>query len=151
MRGHEKHSSQFGHIKKYHTDYFRPTNSFQNEVYISSLTQAYAIKLAISAHRVAKSTTWGTLYWQLNDAWPVVSWAAIDYFGRWKALQYLVKNFYQDVAIFIQSFDNLNKTIKFIAVNDRLQTLKTIVKIKVMTFSGELLFNSTKLVELKSN
>lgn len=146
LRGHEKHNSGWNHVKKYNTDYFRPTNSFENEVYISGLTQAYAIRLAISAHRVAKGTTWGTLYWQLNDAWPVVSWAAIDYYGRWKPLQYLVKNFYKDVAIFIQSFDNRNTSIKYIAVNDKLQTLKTIVKIKVLTLSGEVLFNETKVV-----
>lgn len=54
MKGHEKHSSQFNHLRKYHTQYFRPSNSFENEVYISGLTQAYAIRLAISAHRVAK-------------------------------------------------------------------------------------------------
>jgi hypothetical protein len=51
----------------------------------------------------------------------VISWAAIDFYGRWKPLQYLAKNFYQDVAIFIQSFDNSNRTIKYVAVNDKLQ------------------------------
>lgn len=151
MLGHEKHSSRFGNVKKYNLDYFKATNSFENEVYISGLAQAYAIKLAISAHRVAKKTTWGTLYWQLNDAWPVVSWAAIDYFGRWKPLQYLAKNYYKDVAIFIQNFNSNNKFIRVIAVNDRLQALKTIVRIKVMTLNGSIIFNDTKLVELNPN
>ena len=100
---------------------------------------------------MAKNSTWGTLYWQLNDAWPVISWAAIDFYGRWKPLQYLAKNFYKDVALFIQSFDNRNTNIKYIAVNDKLQDIKTIVKIKVLTFDGEVLFNVTKIVDLKPN
>lgn len=40
----------------------------------------------------------GTLYWQVNDNWPVASWASIDYFGRWKALHYAAKHFYAQTA-----------------------------------------------------
>ena len=41
----------------------------------------------------------GALYWQINDCWPVASWSSIDYFGRWKALQYYAKRFYSDLLI----------------------------------------------------
>jgi beta-mannosidase len=41
----------------------------------------------------------GSLYWQLNDTWPVASWASLDYHGRWKALHYTARNFYAPVLV----------------------------------------------------
>jgi beta-mannosidase len=41
----------------------------------------------------------GAVIWQLNDCWPVASWASIDYFGRWKALHYYAKRFFAPVLI----------------------------------------------------
>jgi beta-mannosidase len=76
--------------------------NFEMEVYQSGLLQAYAIEIAIKAQRIAKPKSFGTLYWQMNDAWPAVSWSSIDYFGRWKPLQYMAKRLYADVAIFTQ-------------------------------------------------
>ena len=151
MKSHEKHNSQFSTLRMYIGNYFQPTNSFENEVYISGLVQAYAVKLAISAQRANKEKTWGTLYWQSNDAWPVISWASIDYYGRWKPLQYVAKNFYKDVALLIEDFDNSRRNVKFIAVNEKLHDVKALAKIKILTFDGKVLFNETKLIDLKPN
>ena len=41
----------------------------------------------------------GAIYWQLNDCWPVASWASVDYYGRWKALMYSSKRFYAPVLL----------------------------------------------------
>jgi beta-mannosidase len=57
----------------------------------------------------------GTLYWQMNDAWPAVSWSSIDYYGRWKPLQYKAKNLYADIILFYNPKGN-----DVIAVNDKL-------------------------------
>ena len=56
--------------------------------------------MAIKAQRSAKPFSYGTLYWQLNDAWPGITWSSIDYFGRWKPLQFMAKRLYADIAIF---------------------------------------------------
>lgn len=80
--------------------------------------QAYAIEIAIKAQRTAKPASHGTLYWQFNDAWPAISWSSIDYFGRWKPLQYMAKRLFPDVAIFTQN----NKVI---VVNDKLTDVNT--------------------------
>ena len=41
----------------------------------------------------------GSIYWQLNDCWPVASWSSIDYYGRWKALQYYARRFYAPILV----------------------------------------------------
>lgn len=64
----------------------------------------------------------GTLYWQLNDAWPGISWSAIDYYGRWKPLQYMAKNLYGNTIAFYHHL-----TGKVIAINDNLYDLKCFV------------------------
>ena len=62
----------------------------------------------------------GSLYWQLNDCWPVASWSSIDYYGRWKALQYYARRFYDDVII--SPFVHDGK-VDIYVVSDKLQSL----------------------------
>jgi beta-mannosidase len=71
-------------------DYHIPTD-FVKYNYVSQLLQARGMQIAIEAHRRAKPYNMGTLYWQLNDCLPVVSWSSIDYLGNWKALHYQIK------------------------------------------------------------
>jgi len=76
----------------------------------------------------------GTLYWQLNDAWPAISWSAIDYYGRWKPLQYRARTLYEDVIAFYH-----HKTKRVVAINDKLYDLNCFVETKVMSFTGEVI------------
>ena len=64
---------------------------FQSMIIASQIIQALAIKTAVEIHRMSMPFCMGTLYWQLNDCWPVASWSSIDYFGKWKALHYKTK------------------------------------------------------------
>lgn len=77
----------------------RKSLDFELETYQSGLLQAYAIEYAIKHQRASKPKSMGTLYWQFNDAWPGISWSSIDYFGRWKPLQFMAKRLYPDIAI----------------------------------------------------
>ena len=106
----------------------KPLN-FEMETYQSGLLQAFAIELAIRAQRVAKPKSWGTLYWQMNDAWPGISWSSIDYFGRWKPLQFMAKRLFPDVAIFYLS-DKIH------VVSDKLYDTNTLVIIKFFSLNG---------------
>ena len=63
---------------------YRIPDDFRMYGYVSQLLQADGIKTAIDAHRRAKPACMGTLYWQLNDSWPVVSWSSRDYYGKKK-------------------------------------------------------------------
>jgi beta-galactosidase/beta-glucuronidase len=78
---------------------YREPKNFEAFVYLSQVQQAEIIKLGAEHLRRQRPRTMGSLYWQLNDCWPVASWASIDYYGRWKALHYYARRFYDDVLI----------------------------------------------------
>jgi len=110
--------------------YMKPPLNFELETYQSGLL--HAIEVAIKAQRIAKPKSFGTLYWQFNDAWPGISWSSIDYYGRWKPLQFMAKRLYPDVAIFTQN----NKVY---AINDKLYEVTVLAIIKFFALDGKLL------------
>ena len=87
----------------------------------------------------------GTLYWQFNDAWPGISWSSIDYFGRWKPLQFAAKRLYPDIAILFS--DKHGVTV----INDKFYPVEVLVVIQLITFDGEMLINETQTVKLEAN
>jgi beta-mannosidase len=76
----------------------------------------------------------GALYWQLNDDWPVASWASIDYYGRWKALHYMAKNFFAPVAGSLQRTDHV---VEAHIQNERMEDkkCKVIMTLRKMDFT----------------
>ena len=71
-------------------------------VYLSLVLQAEGIRYGVEHWRRHMHRVSGTLYWQLNDCWPVASWASIDYFGRWKALHYAARRFYAPLLLSVE-------------------------------------------------
>ena len=90
-------------IKRYYPD-VQPKD-FEEYVHLSQLSQAYGMEVAIEAHRTAKPYNMGTLYWQLNDAWPVTSWSSIDYYGIPKVFQERLKTLYAPVLLSLDKKD----------------------------------------------
>jgi len=90
-------------IKRYYPD--AQPKDFEEYVHLSQLSQAYGMEIAIEAHRTAKPYNMGTLYWQLNDAWPVTSWSSIDYYGRPKVLQERLKTLFAPVLLSLDQKD----------------------------------------------
>src|SRR5512138_4043129 len=84
------------------TDTFRMTKAFSSLVYLSLLLQAEGIRYGVEHWRRNRNRVSGTLIWQLNDCWPVASWASLDYFGRWKALHYAAKRFYAPLLLSVE-------------------------------------------------
>ena len=116
--------------------YFRFPKDFPNFVYLSQIQQGLAIKTAVEYWRSLKPHCMGTIYWQLNDTWPVASWSSLDYGGRWKAMHYLVRRFFQPVAVAaIPSEDG--REIRFSLVNDTAAEVSVDLSISVLTMKGE--------------
>ncbi len=101
MESHQKNIGGNERIAATMFRYFRFPKDFESFVYLSQIQQALAIRTAVDFWRSLKPHCMGTLYWQLNDTWPVASWASLDYGGSWKALHYLAQRFYQDVNVAI--------------------------------------------------
>jgi beta-mannosidase len=107
--------------------------------------QAEIIKIGAEHLRRQRPRTMGSLYWQLNDCWPVASWASIDYFGRWKALHYYARRFYDDVLISPILHDD---KVDVYVVSDQLQPLAATVHARLLDFSGNVLLDQTTSVQI---
>lgn len=99
MEKHQRNGTANGKIMMYLADTFLYPSNFGDLLYASQLLQAESIKYGVEHFRRNRGRCMGTMYWQLNDIWPVASWASIDYYGRWKALHYNAKRFYNPILI----------------------------------------------------
>lgn len=99
MNVHQKHPRGNKLIKEYMSRDFPVPNAFEDFVYMSQVVQAYGMRKGMEAHRRNRPYCMGTLYWQLNDCWPVASWSSRDYYGEWKALQYATKEVFKPIIL----------------------------------------------------
>ncbi len=101
MENHQKNRAGNKKIMKYMKRRFNIPKNFEKQVILSQITQAEAIEYGIEHWRRNRNEfhCMGSLYWQLNDCWPVASWSSIDYYGRWKALHYIAKRAYRSFCI----------------------------------------------------
>jgi beta-mannosidase len=148
IKSHQKHSRGFQLIDEYmQRDYKIPTSD-EDYVYVSQLLQAKGIVMGIEAHRRAKPYNMGTLYWQLNDCWPAISWSSIDYFGNWKALQYKVKKAYEDVFI---SYEENEQNISIYVINDTFEVISDRLNMKIIDFQGNEIWSNSEDILVKEN
>lgn len=98
MESHQKNDAANGKILYYISENFRYPKDFDSLLYVSQILQGMAIQYGVEHWRRHRGRCMGALYWQLNDNWPVASWSSIDYFGRWKALQYMARRFFAPVT-----------------------------------------------------
>lgn len=145
---HQKHARGFDLIQEYmERDYIVPEKS-EDYVYVSQLVQARGITMGIEAHRRAMPYCMGTLYWQLNDCWPVISWSGIDGLGNWKALHYKAKESFENVLV---SNRIQNDTLITYLVNDDLKTLEDELSLEIQDFRGNVLWTRKEQVVLDHN
>jgi len=97
MEFHQRNNAGNSKIVEMFTRYFRLPSTFEDFIYLSQVQQAVAMKIGVEFWRFLKPYCMGTLYWQLNDNWPVASWSSIDYYGNWKQLHYHARRFYSPV------------------------------------------------------
>ena len=145
---HQKHSRGFQIINTYMKRDFPVPEPPEDYIYVSQLLQAYGITKGIEAHRRAKPYTMGSLYWQLNDCWPAVSWSSIDFFGNWKALHYHTKKAFKNVLISNDIKDDILDTY---IINDYSDSFNGMLTIKFLDFNGNVILEQSEGFDIQPN
>ena len=149
MMSHQRDGDHGNDVIKYYMDneYRQPTD-FRRFLYVGHVLQGDAIKTAMEAFRRDMPYCMGSLYWQIDDCWPVASWASIDYYGRWKAQQYYARKAYDQILVSpLAQGDNLNIYV----VSDESNPTKGTLDVKVMKFDGTIVSQITKNVTVPAN
>ncbi len=150
MEHHQRNRGGNSKIIEMFSRYFRMPTGFENFVYLSQVQQGVAIRTAVEYWRSLRPVCMGTLFWQLNDCWPVCSWASINYGGQWKILHYMAKRFYAPVML--TAFQrNEGQPVEIWGVNDRLDARPGRLQIRLIGFGGETLWQDEKDVKLAGN
>ncbi|MBQ7374228.1 MAG: glycoside hydrolase family 2 protein [Clostridia bacterium] len=129
MELHQKNGSANGRILSYLSQNYLYPSKIEDVVYASQLLQAEAIKYGVEHLRRNRGRCMGALYWQLNDCWPVASWSSIDGYGRYKALHYEARRFFEPVHISCEEIGEYTKRKSI--VDERYYEYETKAKIFV--------------------
>lgn len=148
MAAHQRSGIGNLRIKEYMSWYYKTPTDFEKFLYVGQLLQAEAMKIAIEAHRRDMPYNMGTLYWQINDCWPVASWSSSDYYGRWKASQYFIKNAFEPILV-SPILDS--KGLHVFVISDKLENVNSKLKIEIMDFDGNVLFEKLSDIQILAN
>jgi len=148
MRAHNKALIGNSVLDKYIKMYYKLPKDFDSYIYVTQLVQDACMKLSFETHRRWMPYTMGSLYWQLNDVWPVASWASIDYQNNPKGLYYVVKKAFNPVVVVPSNFKN---DFKVNVVSDRRDPFKAKMEMKILDFSGRQLWSKTVPVNMTAN
>lgn len=135
MNAHQKADIGNALIRQTMRLYYRVPEKFEDLVYVGLVLQGQGMRHGIEAHRRNRPYCMGSLFWQLNDSWPVVSWSGIDYYGNWKALMYQSKRAFAPILInAIKEGDDLCVYL----VSDELQDHDGVrLDVELMDFDGK--------------
>lgn len=145
MEHHQRSGNGNGLMVAQMTDSFRLPKDFPALSYLSMVLQAEGIRYGVEHWRRNKHRVSGTLYWQLNDCWPVASWSSIDYYGRWKALHYAAKRFYAPILL---SIEDQGALMEVHVTSDLTSPWQGEVRWALQTLSGETLRSGEAAVSL---
>ena len=148
MASHQRSGIGNIRIKQYMAEDYKIPADFEQFLYIGQLLQAEGIKMAMESHRIAIPYCQGSLYWQINDCWPVASWSSMDYYQRWKAVQYFSREAYKNSVI---TTVEENGKIAVYGISDLLNTQKGLLKLKIIDFRGNTLWEKIVKAQLPAN
>jgi beta-mannosidase len=142
MEHHQR--SQIGNdaIIQYMLSWFKLPTSFDMTLWLSQILHGIGMKYAVEHWRRSMPRGMGTLYWQINDCWPVASWASIDYFGNWKALHYLARRFFAPILMSAIE-DPKTGSVEVHITNDLREPTNGILKWQLTDTAGRLLAQNT--------
>jgi beta-mannosidase len=145
MLAHQRHPRGNQLVREYMLREYPEPKDFESFLYVSQVLQAEGIKTGAEHLRRIMPHNMGSLYWQIDDCWPVASWSSIDYFGRWKALQYYARRFYSDLLI---SPHPEGDAVNVYVVSDRTKPIPAHLTATLMDFTGRALSQTSMDVTL---
>ncbi|MEM6767170.1 MAG: glycoside hydrolase family 2 protein [Bacteroidota bacterium] len=128
--------------------YYPNPKNFEELTFFSQLTQARAIRTATEAHRRNMPYTMGSMFWQIDDCWPTMSWASVDYFGLWKAAHYAARSANEDILL---SYHLDKRRLTLTGVSDLRQDLEGELRLQLHKFNGDTLWADTLAATLAAN
>jgi beta-mannosidase len=147
MLAHQKNNEGNAIIHDYLLKDYPEPKDFASFLYVSQVLQAEGIKIGAEHFRRSRPETMGSIFWQLNDCWPVASWSSIDYYGRWKALQYYARRFYAPVLVSPHVEDG---SVKTYIVSDKTEPIHSQLRVRLMDFDGKVLLEESQAVEVSA-
>jgi beta-mannosidase len=145
MLAHQKNTAGNAIIHQYLLRDYPEPRDFAAFLYASQVLQAEGIKIGAEHLRRNRPRTMGSIYWQLNDCWPVASWSSLDYYGRWKALQYYARRFYNDLLV---SPHEENGAVAVYVVSDRTAPVAAELRIRLMSVDGATLSDKPQPIQV---
>jgi len=147
MESHQKCVGGNGKIMYYLSQNYRYPTTLEHVLYASQLLQAEAMRAGVEHWRRYRGRCMGAIYWQLNDCWPVASWASIDSFGRWKQLHYAARRFFAPVLI---SCERKGFSIRVNVTNETLAAFHGTAQVSLIDATGKVLSGKSVAVDVAS-
>ena len=125
-------------------------DDFRTYVYLSQLIQAEGIRIAMEGQRSKRPFNQGTMYWQLNDCYPAISWSSMDSRYRWKALQYYARRSFAPTLLSFERVDSTRTAVLW-GITDRRTRQQGEVSLRLMDFGGRVLWDSVMRADVEAN
>lgn len=137
MKFHQRHPEGNEKILEMMERYFETPSGLEDTIWLAQVQQGLAIRTAVEYFRSLRPYCMGTLYWQLNDLWPVCSWSSIEYGGKWKLLHYFARRFYEEAILTARKTGD---AFELFLVSDRAQSGFYEITLEILSFDNRLLF-----------
>ncbi len=161
LRNHQKMDEGNVRLFRYIYEYLPLPRNFDESSYYSQLLQGEALKLGVEHWRSRKFKTAGALIWQLNDCWPAISWALVDYYRRPKAAYYYARRFFAPILAALKFEptpdcdntrpDHIRGKIQCVLVNDYASAQEGTIILNVFTLKGEKIYEKTNNCIIPAN
>jgi len=145
MLAHQKNNAGNSIIRDYMLRDYPQPKDFASFLYASQVLQAEGIKIGAEHLRRNRPRTMGSIYWQLNDCWPVASWSSLDYYGRWKALHYYARRFY--ATILVSPHQEAGNVAVYV-VSDKTSPTVATLRVRILSFEGAVLSDKSQPVTI---
>jgi beta-mannosidase len=145
MLAHQKNAAGNAIIRDYMLRDYPQPKDFASFLYASQVLQAEGIKVGAEHLRRNRPRTMGSIYWQLNDCWPVASWSSLDYYGRWKALHYYARRFYAPVLV---SPHQEEGNVAIYVVSDKIAPIVATLRVRILGFDGAVLSDKSQTIQI---